>query len=87
MSVHAAKRADASIAIMLINKDPKQTANVNVTIKGTQLAKAGMRFDFGSSNPPNGTAVTRNSINDVGNSFTITVPPYTITDIKIPKAQ
>lgn len=87
VSVHAAKRADGSVAIMLINKDPKQAASVNVTVKGMQLAKTGMRFDYGPSNPPDGTAVARGPINDVGNTFTVTVPAYTITDIKILKAQ
>lgn len=88
LSVHSAKRADGSVAVMLINKDPKQVATVNITIKGAQLAKNGMRFDYGAGwSAPNGTTVARAPINDVGNSFSVTVPPYTISDIKIPKAQ
>jgi alpha-L-arabinofuranosidase len=87
LSAYAAKRADGSIAIMLINKDPKQAATINVTVKGMQVAKSGMRFDYGPSKPPTGTTVARAPINEVGNTFTITVPAYTVTAIKIPKAQ
>ncbi len=87
VAVHAAKRADGSVAILLVNKDPKESAVVNVTVKGMELAKNGMRFDYGPSNPPNGTAVARAPITEVGNTFTISVPAYSITAIRIPKAQ
>jgi hypothetical protein len=87
VAVHAAKRADGSVAILLVNKDPKEPAVVNVNVKGMELAKSGMRFDYGPNNPPNGTAVVRAPINEVGNVFTISVPAYTITAIRIPKAQ
>ncbi len=87
VAVHAAKRADGSVAILLVNKDPKEPAVVNVNVKGMELAKSGMRFDYGPSNPPNGTAVVRAPINEVGNTFTISVPAYTITAIRIPRAQ
>jgi len=87
VAAHAVKRADGSFAMMLVNKDPKESAVVNVNIKGIQLSKSGMRFDYGPSNPPNGTAVARAPVNDVGNTFTVVVPAYSITDVRIPKAQ
>jgi len=87
VAVHAAKRADGSLGMMLINKDPKEAALVHVSVKGMQLGKTGLRFDYGPTNPPTGTAVARGPISEVGNTFVVTVPAYTITDIKIPKAQ
>lgn len=87
VSARAANRADGSIGLMLINKDPKEPATVTVTIKGAQLGNTGIRFDYGPSNLPNGTAVARTQVNNLGNTFTVTVPPYTITVLKIAKAK
>lgn len=87
VGAHSSLRSDGSVGIMLVNRDPSLPATVSVTIKGAQLAKTGMRFDYGPSNPPQGNSVARGPIADVGNTFTVTVPPYTITDVKIPKAQ
>jgi hypothetical protein len=46
-----------------------------------------MRFDFGRSNPPGEKAVPGVQVEDFGNSFTITVPSYTVTDVLIPQAR
>jgi hypothetical protein len=52
VSVHASKRADGSIGLMLINKDGKNATTVKVSLKGVVLAARGARFDYGKSNPP-----------------------------------
>jgi len=44
LSVHAAKRADGSIGIMLINKDEKTATTVKISLKGISLAAKGARF-------------------------------------------
>lgn len=87
VSVHAVKRADGNLAIMLINKDPKDTADVKLAVKGMQLAPTGLRFDYGPSNPPAGAALARSPINDAGSTFTVTVPPYTITTLRLSKTK
>ena len=85
VSVHASKRADGSIGVMLINKDPKNNATVKVKISSSQLATHGRRFDWGKSNPANGTSVQETQMDNLGNSFTLTIPAYTVTDLVIPK--
>jgi hypothetical protein len=49
-----------------------------------KVANSGVRFDFGSSNPPTDNVIAQNEIEEVGNSFTVTVPAYTISDMLIP---
>jgi hypothetical protein len=87
LTVHAAKHQNGSVTVMLMNKDPKNVATVKVTINGAKLAGSGMRFDYGKSNQPSENIIDGNPIADVGNAFTITVPPYTVSDILIPQAK
>jgi len=87
LSVHAATHKDGSVAIMFINKDSKNNATVKVTVTGAKLAASGTRYDFGKSNPGTQYMVPGVAVNDLGNSFTMNVPSYTITDLVIPKAQ
>ncbi len=87
LAAYAAKHPDGSMTLMFINKDPKNVANVKVTVSGTKLANSGVRFDFGKSNPATDNVIAQNQIDEVGNSFTMTVPAYTISDVLIPKAK
>ncbi len=85
LGVHAAKRADGSLALMLINKDPARTVSVKVSLSGAKIASKGVRFDFGKNT--NGLPVKGKDLIDAGENFTVDVPPYTITDLLLPKAQ
>jgi hypothetical protein len=87
LAVHASLRNDGSVGIMFINKDAKNNATVKVTVSGANLAAKGTRFDFGKSNPASQYAVAGLPADGLGNTFTVTVPSYTITDLVIPKAQ
>jgi hypothetical protein len=84
LAVYAFVRHDGKIGITFINKDPKNNATVKVTVSGVNLTDAGTRFDFGKSNPATGYGVPEVPATGLGNSFTVTVPSYTITDIVIP---
>lgn len=83
LGAHTAKRADGSLGLMLINKDASKTANVKVALKGAKVGAKGMRFDFGKNT--NGLPVKGAA--DIGESFTIEVPPFTVVDVLLPKAQ
>lgn len=87
LTVHASKRADGSIGVMLVNKHPKDTATVKLKVSGAKLGASGVRFDWGSASPASGYPVTRNALPDAGSTMTITVPPYTITDLVLPAAK
>jgi hypothetical protein len=69
--------------MMLINKDAAKIATVKVTIKNAKLAAKAARFDFGKNT--NGLPVK--SAVDAGDNFTVEVPPYTVVDLLLPKAQ
>jgi hypothetical protein len=87
LSVHAAKRADGSFGLMLINKDGKNATTAKVQVNGGSLAAKGMRFDYGKTNPPEGLSVQGKPMEGLGNSLSIPMPPYTVTVIVIPKGQ
>lgn len=87
LSTHAAIHKNGSLSVMLINKDPKNTATVKVAVEGGKLGAPGMRFDYGKATPPPDKAVPGTQVDDVGNNFTVTVPPYTITDLLIPQVK
>jgi len=88
VAVHASKRADGSVGVMLINKDAKNATTVKVQINsGTPLGAKGARFDYGKSNPPDGLTVQAKAMEGLSNSLTIPMPPLTATVILIPKAQ
>ena len=84
LTVHAAKRADGSIAVMLINMSPKEKSTVKLQVSGAKLAADGLRFDWGQNSPTDKYPVTREPISGISNTFSAVVPPYTITNIIIP---
>ncbi|HKW19607.1 MAG TPA: hypothetical protein VJO35_19015 [Terriglobales bacterium] len=84
VSVHAAKRADGSVGLMLINKDEKNATTVKVSLKGVVLGAKGVRFDYGKSNPPERNSVAGRVMEGLGSSFSVSMPPYTATVILIP---
>lgn len=87
LTVHASKRADGSIGIMLINKDAKNPTTVKISLKGATPAAKGARFDYGKESPPEGNSLVGKAMDGLGSSFSVTMPPYTATVILMPKGQ
>ena len=84
LAVHAARRRDGIVGLMLINDDPSSSATVTVTLDGETVAPKGRRLDYGPAQQRSGAGVAVSEISGLGPKFTITVPAYTITDILIP---
>jgi hypothetical protein len=84
---YATRRRNGLYGVILINKDPKNAADVKVTLNGAQTASSGMRFEYGPQQSKENAPVARTSVNGMGNSFTVAVPAYSIVDILVPKAQ
>jgi hypothetical protein len=84
VGAHATYRRDGYIGVMLVNKDPKAAATVKVTFKNGTVGSQGKRFDYGSPQFSAGTPVASATYTATGNELTVTVPPYTITDIVLP---
>jgi hypothetical protein len=87
VAVHAVKRQDGGFGLMLINKDPTAAAEVKVAVSGGNYASQGSRFDYGQEAFKAGSGVVKSAFASGGNSFSVTVPAYTITDIVLAKAQ
>ncbi|MDP9051146.1 MAG: hypothetical protein M3O31_10590 [Acidobacteriota bacterium] len=83
LAVHATKRRDGFTAIMLINKDPQNAITAKVSIAGGPVGAKGKRFDYGITQQKAGLPTVPSEIKDLGAEFTVTVPPYSITDVLI----
>jgi hypothetical protein len=81
VSVHATHRRDGFIGLMLGNRDPKNAATIKVTFKNGSIGSTGKRFDYGADQYATGAQVTQSAFTASGDEFTVTVPPYTVTDI------
>jgi hypothetical protein len=79
LSVHAVRRKDGGMALVLINKHPNQPYLVNVTIPDVPLAATGTRYDFGRANftlnsPWPASGPTQSRLEELGSGFSVTVP-------------
>jgi hypothetical protein len=89
LSVHAVKRKDGGVALVLINKHPNQSYQVNVAIPGILLSASGTRYDFGRANfnlnsPWPAAGPTQTKIDGLGDSFPVTVSAMSETVVLIP---
>ncbi len=83
VAVHAVKRADGSLALLLINKDPDVSYNVSVTLGGYTAADTGTVYTYGIGS----TAATSEAVSGIGgNMFTQNVAPYSLTTIVLAPA-
>jgi Putative Ig domain len=91
LHVHATARQDGKTGVMLINTDPNIPIPVAVNISGPTLASSGTCYQFGltnfiSANIYPSYPISTNTVSGLGNSFTVSVPPYTIVELLIPPA-
>ena len=89
LRVHAATRQDGKTGIQLVNTDPILTIPINVSINGTTLASSGTLYQFGltnfiGANDYPSYPVSTNIVSGLGNTFAISVPPYTMINLLIP---
>jgi hypothetical protein len=89
LRTHATQRQDGRIGVMLINENPTIAISATVNVSGPALSGSGTEYQFGLTNytpgnedPPWPTST--NLISGLGNSFTVSVPAYTIVDLLIP---
>jgi hypothetical protein len=91
LHVHATARQDGKTGVMLINTDPLIPILATVNISGPNLASSGTRYQFGLTNfigariYPN-YPISTNTVSGLGNSFTVSVPPYTMVDLLLSPA-
>ena len=91
LRVHAAARQDGKLGLMLLNQNPGSNLLVYVTVANTNLTTSGVKYEFGTNNFTGGsqtpsTAPSSNVVSSVSNSFSVTVPAYTMVVLTIPFA-
>jgi len=91
IGAHVVNRTDGSVGVQIINKDPSNSATVTVNLSNGAFSSSGTRQDFGVGNFPAGSmwpssGISTSTISGIGaNSFTVTVPAYTVSNFIIPK--
>lgn len=84
IAAHAAYRRDGYLGLMLINKDPQNSATVKITLKSGSIGPEGRRIDYGSGQISAAAKPAVSQFVAAGSEFSVTVPPYTVTDILLP---
>jgi hypothetical protein len=77
LSTHAVRQANGSLALILINKDPSNTINANVSLSGFTPSGTGTVYAYTSA----GNGVASTNVSGQGASFSIAAPPYSLTTI------
>ncbi|MFZ0958387.1 MAG: hypothetical protein WAN60_18745 [Candidatus Sulfotelmatobacter sp.] len=86
LAVHALKRRDGGLSLLFVNRDPKQSITVTVTVDGYNFATKGTRYDWGKPGSDAGTSITEAPVDGLGATFTVVVPRYSVTAVVVPKA-
>jgi hypothetical protein len=87
LAVHAVKKRNGGLGLLLINRDLGRSVTVTVSVPGYNYATKGMRYDYGKLTIDAGKTITEAPIENLGTTFTVDVPRYGITAVVIPKAQ
>jgi hypothetical protein len=92
LRAQAAVQPNGSLDILLINESISSTQTVNLTFTNANLGTTGTLYQFGTNNwsgadynnevPSSGPAT--NSISGISNSFSISLPAYTMDVLVIP---
>jgi hypothetical protein len=77
VGVHAVKQANGNLAVMLENKDPNNSYNVNLSLAGYSPTGTATEYFYGE----NSSSISSSQISGVGTSTSITIPPYSLTTI------
>jgi hypothetical protein len=85
LSVHAVKRRDGGLGLMLINKDQNQSITATVTVDGYNFASKGTRYEWGKATLEAGKSITETPVDGLGGTFSVVVPRYSIVVIVVPK--
>ena len=87
LAVHAVKKRDGGLGVILINKDFLRSAVATVTVSGYAYAAKGTRYDYGKLTIDADNTITEEPIDNLGRTFTVELPRYGVTAIVIPKEQ
>lgn len=86
LTVHAVMKRDGGFGLLLINKDVMRSVTVTVSVKNYSFANKGTRYDYGKSTMDAGKTIVDGPIDNLGPTFTVEVPRYSVTAVVIPKS-
>jgi hypothetical protein len=89
LRAQAVARQDGNLGILLINESINSSQTVQVAVSNINLNTTGTIYQFGtnnwtSTNEVPATGPGSNSISSVGNTFSVTLPAYTMDVLVIP---
>jgi len=89
LRVQGVARQDGNLGILLINESINSSETVRVAVSNANLNTTGTIYQFGtnnwtSTNEVPATGPSSNSISSVGNTFSVTLPAYTMDVLVIP---
>ena len=87
MRVYASKRRDGGLGLLLINRSPDRAVTATVTVDGYNYSTKGTRYDWGKQQVDASQGIAEAPIDNLGATFNVEVPRYSITAIVIPKAK
>jgi hypothetical protein len=77
--IHASRRADGSVAVMVLNMNLTGTRTVNISINGDTLADAGVMYQTDGDSP-----LWPSDLSNLGNSFSTVIPAKMLQLFVIP---
>lgn len=80
LTTHAVLQASGNLALMLINKDPQNACTANVSLSGFVATSQGSYYQYGETT----TSIAGPTSTTTGDTFSVTVPPYSLTAVEIP---
>jgi hypothetical protein len=80
VSIHAVRRDNGKLNVMLINKDPTVAYAVTVSLDGVCVHGIAHTYTYGIGS----TSIGRGVASVAGSSLTITIDPYSTTAIELP---
>ena len=80
LRVHAVRKKNGGLGLMLINQDPRNAATVTITANGMTLAGPAARYDYGEKTG----GIAKSTMPVSGSTLTLTIPPSTATAVASP---
>ncbi len=77
--IHAARQSGGTVAVMVINTNGSSSRTVDISIAGSTLADAGVRWETNGD-----AALASTNLTDLGNTFTTTIAARTLQVFLIP---
>ncbi len=77
LTTHAVQQADGSLALLLVNKDPSNTINANVSLSGFAPSGTGVIYSYS----PASNSITSTNVSGKSATFSIAAAPYSLTMI------